>query len=425
MEGGSPLKPQVTVKTARWLALGIIGLLCVGCATGTIVRDATPAKEVRDAQAKAVQETLVVPTAELQKTEPGAPQVKEAAAAEEGKAAPKTVEDMFSEYRIGPNDVLGFRFFDDETLSSEAVVRYDGCISLPLIPDVKVAGATRQEAADLLKKAYGAFFQEPQLSLAVVATNSKTFSVMGDVSMPGEYPYLRPMSLIDSLNAAGGMRIYNRGGDSFVGAQGQLVKALVIRKTGDKRDVIERDLRGFSKSGPHPSETLVFPGDIVYVPESVNLVYVLGEIRSPGVFALSEGMKLLELLARAGGFSESTARLHQVVLMRDESETTSRIMLVNVRQILKTGQDIVLVPGDVIYLPRKPLVNLRDFVARFTGTVSPVLNLYRQAWDTYYTKEQFDRMFERVNTGSQTGNDLLTIQQALRSIAAFSGFPAP
>ena len=411
-EGGSPLKPQVTARQTRWVALALVGMLCFGCGTVQTVRDATPAKEVRDAQAKNIQETLVMPTSELHKGEDGqaaAPEVKEA-------------EDTFPEYRIGPNDVLGLRFFDDESLSSEVVVRYDGCVSLPLIPDVKLAGATRQEAVDMLKKAYSAFFQEPQLSISVIQTNSKTFAVMGEVSAPGEYPYLRPMSLIACINAAGGMRVNQRGGDSYVGSQGQLVKAVIIRHSGEQREIIERDLRKFAKSGPHPSDTPVLPSDIVYVPESMNLVYVLGEVRSPGVFALSEGMTLLRLLARAGSFSESTARMHQLVLMREESEGSSKIMLINVRQIINTGQDITLVPGDVIYLPRKPLVNLRDFVTRFTGTVSPVLSLYRQAWDSYYTAKQFDNMFQNTSGAS---SDLLAIQQSLRNIASFSGITAP
>lgn len=417
------MKPQVRARQTRWVALALVGMLCFGCGTVQTVRDATPAKEVRDAQAKNIQETLVMPTSELHKGEDGqaaAPEVKEAAP--EGATAPKTVEDMFPEYRIGPNDVLGLRFFDDESLSSEVVVRYDGCVSLPLIPDVKVTGATRQEAVDMLKKAYSALFQEPQLSISIIQTNSKTFAVMGEVSAPGEYPYLRPMSLIACINAAGGMRVNQRGGDSYVGSQGQLVKAVIIRHSGEQREIFERDLRKFAKSGPHASDTPVLPGDIVYVPESMNLVYVLGEVKSPGVFALSEGTTLLQLLARAGSFNESTGRLHQLVLMREESEGSSKIMLVNVRRIISTGQDIALVPGDVIYLPRRPLVNLQEFVTRFTGTVSPVLSLYRQAWDSYYTAKQFDQMFKNT---SGTGNDLLAIQQALRSIASFSGIPAP
>jgi ribosomal protein L16 Arg81 hydroxylase len=108
--------------------------------------------------------------------------------------------------------------------------------------------------------------------------------------------------------------------------------------------------------------------------------------------------------------------------MREESEGSSKIMLINVRQIINTGQDITLVPGDVIYLPPKPLVNLREFVTRFTGTVSPVLSLYRQAWDSYYTAKQFDNMFQNT---SGTSSDLLAIQQSLRAIASFSGIPAP
>ena len=55
-------------------------------------------------------------------------------------------------YRIGPGDALGFRFLEDESLSSEVNVRYDGCISLALIPDVKVGGKTKEEAIEVMSE---------------------------------------------------------------------------------------------------------------------------------------------------------------------------------------------------------------------------------------------------------------------------------
>lgn len=413
------MNPQVTAKVMRWGMIAIVAVVCYGCATPLTVRDATPPKDLVDAQAKNIDEVVTIPTAEFQKAvaagQPAA-EVKEAAPTDAAAAPPEEPA-----YRIGPNDVLAFRSFDDESLSGEIVVRYDGCISLPLVPDIKVSGTTREEAVDAVKKAYGAFFQEPQVSLAILQAKSKTFSVMGEVSMPGEYPYLKPVTLLECINAAGGMRVNVRGGDSMVGSQGQLVKGLIIRHSGDKRDVIECDLRKLTQPGAHAGDTPVFPGDVVYVPENMNLVYVLGEVRNPGVFALSEGMTLMKLLARANSFNESTARMHQIVLTRTVSETDTKIMLINLREIMKTGKDIALMPGDIVYLPRKPMVNLRDYVTRITGTVQPVLSLYTQAWNAYYAKWQWDNIVKNAGADSTATSDLATIQANLKALAALSG----
>ena len=49
-------------------------------------------------------------------------------------------------YRIGAGDVLEFYSFDEQTLNTEVTVRYDGHVSLPLIPDMQVANHTRAQA---------------------------------------------------------------------------------------------------------------------------------------------------------------------------------------------------------------------------------------------------------------------------------------
>lgn len=333
-------------------------------------------------------------------------------------------DELFEEYRIGPGDVLSFRSFDDPSLDAIVSVRYDGCISLPLVPDVKVAGLTREDSLGLLRDAFSAHYTDPQLTLSVLEANSKSFTVMGDVARPAEYPYIRPLTLLDSINTAGGLRIYQRGGDQYVSSQGQLIKALIIRTVDGDRRVYEIDLRGFQEPGDHPSTVAVIPGDIVYVPESVNLVYVLGEVRSPGVFAMSEGLSVLEVLALAGGFSESSGRLSQVALIRDIDPGNTEVRLIDVREALKTGKDELLEPGDIVYVPRKRLVNLRDFVSRVTGTLTPIMSLYTQMYDTYYTRERFDRLFDdrQVNTT----NDVLLFLQSLQDVGSVIGsIPIP
>lgn len=370
--------------------------LLTGCATQSDTKaTAGTAAPASTAGADSSGDSIVVPTETLKGGASPASETENP----EGTAAELSMADIV--YRIGPGDLLSFRSFDDEKLSTDVAVRYDGCISLPVIPDVMVKDLTREEAEETIKKAYSEFYVEPQVTLTIVDAKSKTFTVMGEVAQPSEYPYTRPISLLDAISTAGGMRVNQRGGDSYVGATGQLVKALIIRREGQERKVMDFDLRGFDKSGPHPSETPVLPSDIVVVPESANLVYLLGEVGRPSVFALSPGLTLTRLLAYAGGFNESTARLKQVVLIREINNEETKVMTVDVRANLKGGKDVLLEPGDIIYVPRKWLVNVAEFVNQLIapaqsimGFQQQIMGLYMQAYQAYYTDEQFDLLYE-------------------------------
>lgn len=387
-------------------------ILATGITFICLIAPESSAGKGKDAVSRVITERIVMDTTELHKSEPPSETSEEAEApsTESVQLTPADIE--YEIYRIGPGDSLFFRSFDDESLSTEVVVRYDGHISLPLIPDVDVSGSTRDEATKLVREAYGAFYSEPLVSLSIRQAGSRTYTVIGEVNQPSEYTYTRPISLLDTITLAGGLRTNRSGGDSFVGSQGQLVKAYIIRIRNGEREVNEYDLRALRDQGPHPSQTPVLPGDIVYVPEGVNLVYILGESRRSDVFALRQGMTLLQLLADAGGFNEDTARLRKVILMREISATETEILHINIRQIFKTGFDPKLQAGDIIYVPRKPLVNAQAFVQRFTGTVSPILSLYSQSIDVIYSKKRIEQFLD----GSGGGNSLLGIINALTGL---------
>ena len=383
-------------------------MVLAGCTTSTPVRTASNACNDGDGT---VEETIVVKTGELHKAE--AEEAEEAPAEAESAECEEEAEEQEAEacpndrlpaYRIGAGDILSLHSFDDETLNTEVVVRYDGHVSLPQVDDVKVEGLTREEATALVSESYAGIFPDPLISLAINQVNSKVYSVMGNVVAPGPMRYERALSLLDGIMMAGGLRTYQRGGDSYVSAQGQLVKAFIIRHVDGERLVTEHDLRGLEKPGSHAGDTLILPGDLIYVPDSVNLVYLLGEVMHPSVSLLTPGMTLLRLIASAGGFDEATARLGQVVLMREIDEENTKIMLVNVRRILRSGGDILLEPGDIVYVPRKPLVKLQTFVAQFTGTVSPLLDMYMDAYEAYYTRERLDLSIEDVRSSIKTRN---------------------
>lgn len=303
-------------------------------------------------------------------------------------------------YRIGAGDTLYLRSFDDESLSGEVAVRYDGYVSLPLIPDIYVEHATRPEATERIREAYANIFSDPLISVSISGVGSKSYFVMGDISNPGEFTYLRPVSLLDAINLAGGPRINTLGGDSFVGAQGQILQVFVIRTIDGERQVLDFNLGNLSRPGPHDSEILVYPSDVVYVPEGKNLVYVLGAVQRPNVYELSEGMNLLQLLTLAGGPAFGTSRLQHVVIMHEIDGENTQIELLNVRKMFKSGHNPRIRAGDIVYVPRRRIVQLSEFIGQYTSTVSPLMSLYNQAFDTYYTERKNRLLFGRGGQGT-------------------------
>jgi polysaccharide export outer membrane protein len=96
------------------------------------------------------------------------------------------------------------------------------------------------------------------------------------------------------------------------------------------------------------------PGDMMVVPESQNRIAVLGSVRTPGTFTLTEGMKLIEAVALAGGPTDR-GTLSQVIVVRLEGKETKRIVANLDRAI--SGQDVsqnqVLQTGDVVFVPER------------------------------------------------------------------------
>ncbi len=81
-------------------------------------------------------------------------------------------------------------------------------------------------------------------------------------------------------------------------------------------------------------------------------VYVLGQVRTPGVFPLQSDMTALQAIAQAGGFTE-WAKKGDVILLRKTGEGDQRIVI-NLRKVIKGskgGEDVRLQPGDKIIVP--------------------------------------------------------------------------
>jgi polysaccharide export outer membrane protein len=83
-------------------------------------------------------------------------------------------------------------------------VRIDGRISLRHIGDVTVVGMTLTQVADYLKQLYSTIYDNPSLTVTLVQSNSKQYTVMGQVINPGLYHLDFPLTIVRAVARAGG-----------------------------------------------------------------------------------------------------------------------------------------------------------------------------------------------------------------------------
>jgi polysaccharide biosynthesis/export protein len=109
-------------------------------------------------------------------------------------------------YLIGAEDILKIEVFRDPELSRLVNVRPDGKITLPLVNDLQAAGLTPERLTVQLKEALTQFMNNPEVTITVMAVNSKSFTVTGRVNRGGKFPLVTPIRVFDALGLAGGFQ---------------------------------------------------------------------------------------------------------------------------------------------------------------------------------------------------------------------------
>lgn len=302
-----------------------------------------------------------------------------------------------NEYRIGPSDTLEINVWGEPDLTRVVTVRPDGRITLPLVRDVDVNLLTPEEAADRIQEELKEYVIDPQVTVIVNSFSSSTYFLFGEVAAPGEYPLLKRTKVSEAVTRAGGFRQAER--SNQVVETGDLSRLLLFRELPDgTRQTFQLDLSGYKDEGPEgdrarANDMLVMPGDQIAVPEKARVAYILGEVRGPGIAPLSERTTLLQALAERGG-ELPTADLRKVWVVRQQQGKTEYNHY-DIKRVLRKGDmrdNIVLQPGDVVYVPKSVIGSVQEFVLLWTGTLQPAMSLYRESFDTWYTKERYDAL---------------------------------
>jgi polysaccharide biosynthesis/export protein len=121
-----------------------------------------------------------------------------------------------AEYVIGAGDVLGIKFWQQDGMSGDVVVRPDGMISVPLLKDVQASGMTPQQLSDSLAKTATRWVQDPNVTVIVRQINSRAVYITGRVMRAGRYPLNGATSVLQLIAMAGGL-------DEWANAQNVIV----------------------------------------------------------------------------------------------------------------------------------------------------------------------------------------------------------
>jgi polysaccharide export outer membrane protein len=161
---------------------------------------------------------------------------------------------LSDEYRLGPGDKLRIEVYKDAQLSQSAQIRPDGKITLPLIGDVKAAGLTPIELRDTMTKSLKEYVTNPTVTVIVVEATTPLAYVMGEVNHPGAITLQSPLTIIQALALAGGLK-------DFADAK----NIRVLRRTASGVQTIAFNYKEALRS----SGDLIYlrPGDTVVVPD--------------------------------------------------------------------------------------------------------------------------------------------------------------
>ena len=89
-----------------------------------------------------------------------------------------------------------------------------------------------------------------------------------------------------------------------------------------------------------------------------------GQVGKPGKFDWRGEVTLTQAIEIAGGFTD-TAKHSQVLLFRRVSDQWAQARLINVKQMLRTGnlqEDPLVQPGDMLYVPKNTISKVRPFI---------------------------------------------------------------
>ena len=157
---------------------------------------------------------------------------------------------------LSPGDVFELKVIGESDLSGKYRVSGSGEVTLPLIGRMSVGDIGLTDLEARITEKLKAYLKQPQVNIFVEGFKGRKVYVFGRVMKPGTMAYENGMSLIEVITKAGGLHDLAAPEKTTItrvvdGKEVKLVISLNAIRQGERSNI------------------MVYPGDIVFVPESV------------------------------------------------------------------------------------------------------------------------------------------------------------
>ena len=236
-------------------------------------------------------------------------------------------------YLIGSDDVLKITVYDHEDLDVVSRVSGDGSIQFPLLGTVKLGGLTLKEAIrEIEKQLKDGYLVNPQVTIFVEEFRSKKVMVNGHVVEPGILELSGPTNLLEVLSMVGGLR---------ENASDEATITRSLSGENNEKKILRVDLKRLMETGDAGLNIQIMDNDTVFIAKA-GMVYVTGEVGTPGVYKYEEGTTVLKAISMAGGFTPiaSKNKIRIVRIVDGKEQTLEKVTL---QEVVKPG-DVVVIP---------------------------------------------------------------------------------
>ena len=257
---------------------------------------------------------------------------------------PQSLVAVTPNYRIAAGDVLGVNVVNFPFLSTQQiVVAPDGTIQLNLIGQLLVSGLTQEQAKNLMVKKWKKQVIDPAVTVSLLQKHAQTVVLNGYLNRSGSIDYRPGLHLLDALAQMGG---------SLPTADAS--KAVLTHEDGTKQSL---DLSHPEGKAGTAVDVALLPGDVLYVPEQLGKVSVVGEVKDPGNIPYKENLTVLDVINASGSYNPDTADLSEATLTH-----AGVVKTIDLDALLRQGDlhaNALLSPGDIVTIP---LLHNRTYV---------------------------------------------------------------
>jgi polysaccharide export outer membrane protein len=247
-------------------------------------------------------------------------------------------------YRLNVRDRIQVQSLSaPEVVNREVIVEPDGTITLPLLGQVRAAGATLDELSRLLDDQFKRQIKDPRITVTPLVMNSNLEELRSSVD-----------------------RRYGQGGlvsTARVSPDGtvQLPAIGLVPAQGLTLNELEREIKARYAQIVEGLEVTPILTD-----RAPRYVFVVGEVRLPGRYAMEGPTTLMQAISMAGSWNVG-AGLNEVVVFRRDENWHLMATKVNIRTSLLYKKpcpdgEIWLRDSDVVLIPKSPILCADDVI---------------------------------------------------------------